>query len=80
MFLPSEITLKKGETAKLILISDDVLHGLAVKGLGIRVNMPAGQRTEVLVTPTRTGDFPGTCSVSCGSGHRQMDFVVHVIE
>jgi len=78
-FVPSEITLKKGQTTKLVLISDDVRHGLAVKGLGIRVDIPAGHRTEISVTPAQTGDFPGACSVYCGSGHRDMEFLIHVV-
>jgi cytochrome c oxidase subunit II len=79
-FVPSQITLKKGQTTKLVLISDDVRHGLAVKGLGLRVDIPAGQRTEVSVTASQTGDFPGACSVYCGGGHRDMEFMVHVVD
>jgi cytochrome c oxidase subunit 2 len=79
-FVPSAITLKKGQTVKLILISDDVLHGFVVKGLGIRSDMLPGQRAEVMITPSQVGDFPGTCSVYCGSGHKAMEFVVHVVE
>lgn len=79
-FAPNAITLKKGQTAKLILISDDVRHGLAVKGLGVRADIVPGKQTEVVVTPTQTGDYPGTCSVYCGYGHRDMDFMVHVVE
>ena len=59
-FSPSEITLKKGETVKLVLISDDVRHGLAVRGLGIRSEIKPGRKTELIVTPTEVGDFPGS--------------------
>ncbi len=79
-FSPAAITVKKGQTVKLVLIADDVRHGLAVKGLGIRADMQKGQRTEIMVTPTQTGDFPGGCSVYCGSGHRDMEFVIHVVD
>lgn len=79
-FIPGQITLKKGQTVKLILISDDVMHGLTVKGLGIRSDIVKGHRTELLVTPTEAGDFRGSCSVYCGSGHRDMDFLVHVVD
>ena len=50
-FEPAEITLKKGETVKLILISDDVAHGLEVKGLKLKSDMPKGKAVEVSVTP-----------------------------
>ena len=79
-FTPSEVTLKKGETVKLVLISDDVRHGLAVKGIGIRSEIKPGRRTELIVTPTEVGDFRGTCWIFCGSGHRDMEFMVHVVE
>lgn len=79
-FVPNAITLKKGQTAKLVLISDDVHHGLAVRGLGIRSDILPGHRVEAVVTPTQVGDFAGGCSVYCGSGHRDMEFVVHVVE
>lgn len=79
-FLPAEITVYKGEPVKLILISDDVGHGLAVIGLGISADMPKGQPVEVTVTPEDDGDFPGRCSRFCGAGHREMKFVVHVVD
>jgi cytochrome c oxidase subunit II len=79
-FTPSAITLKKDETVKLVLIADDVRHGLAVRGIGLRTQATPGHPADVLVTPTAAGDFPGTCSFFCGSGHRDMEFMVHVVE
>jgi cytochrome c oxidase subunit 2 len=78
-FVPAEITLKRGKPATLLLISDDVPHGLAVKALGIRADMIKGAPVEVLVTPPQVGDFQGTCSRYCGAGHSSMSFVVHVV-
>jgi cytochrome c oxidase subunit 2 len=79
-FAPSEVTLKKGETVKLVLISDDVRHGLAVRGVGIRSEIMPHRQNELIVTPTEVGDFPGTCWVFCGSGHHDMAFTIHVVE
>ena len=78
-FEPAEITLKKGQTATLLLVTDDVDHGLAVPGLGIRADIVRGQTSKVTVTPAVTGDFTGTCSRFCGGGHTHMRFVVHVV-
>lgn len=78
-FIPAEITLKKDETVTLLLISDDVPHGLAVSGLGIRSDMLKGTPTAVTLTPTKTGDFGGVCSRFCGMGHGSMKFTVHVV-
>jgi cytochrome c oxidase subunit II len=79
-FSPGSITLKKGETVKLVLISDDVPHGLTVEGLGIQAEISPGKPTEVVVTPAAAGDFPGSCFVFCGASHRDMEFMVHVVE
>lgn len=79
-FLPAEITVSKGEPVRLILISDDVDHGLTVRDLGIRADMPRGKRVEVTVTPDQVGDFKGSCSRFCGVGHGSMKFVVHVVD
>ena len=78
-FVPAEITLKKGQTVKLELISDDVIHSLVIDGLHLKVRMPPGQKVEASVTPQQTGDFKGKCGVFCGSGHGKMTLTVHVV-
>lgn len=78
-FVPAEITLKKDQTVKLELTSDDVEHSLEVPALGINSVMKKGEVTEVDVTPTKTGDFKGKCGKFCGFGHGKMHFVVHVV-
>jgi cytochrome c oxidase subunit 2 len=77
-FVPAEITVKKGETIILELISDDVPHSLLIKGLGINQAISKGHSTEVTFTPANTGDFHGQCGRFCGSGHGSMLFTVHV--
>jgi cytochrome c oxidase subunit II len=78
-FVPPEITLTKDQTVKLELTSDDVLHSLVVPELKIRGIMKKGQMTDVIVTPTQTGDFKGKCGIFCGPGHGKMRFTVHVV-
>ena len=77
-FIPSEITVKKGETVQLKLFSDDVTHSLLIKGLGINQTITKGKPAEVTFTPKDTGDFHGQCGHFCGSGHGKMTFDVHV--
>lgn len=79
-FSPAEITLKKGETATIKLISDDVPHSLVVKELGINKEVSKGHPEEVTVTPDKAGDFHGKCGRFCGSGHGSMGLTVHVQE
>ena len=79
-FVPDHITLVKGETVSLRFTSEDVPHGLVVLGLGIRVSkIVKGKISDVTVTPTKTGDFAGSCSRYCGVGHDRMHFLIHVI-
>jgi len=79
-FSPADITVKKGETVTLSLISDDVPHSLLITGLGVNAAMVKGHPTQVQITADKTGDFTGRCGKFCGSGHGQMHFVVHVTE
>jgi len=80
VFQPNEITLKKGETVTLALTSDDVAHSLLIEGLHVNAPITKGHTTEVTITPTTVGDFPGKCGRFCGSGHGHMTFLVHVVD
>jgi cytochrome c oxidase subunit 2 len=79
-FSPSEITVKKGETVRLKLISDDVPHSLLIKDLGINQVMTKGKPAQVTFTPQQAGDFQGQCGHFCGAGHGKMTIAVHVTE
>jgi cytochrome c oxidase subunit II len=79
-FVPSEITVKKGETVTLSLISDDVTHSLFIEALGINATIAKGHPARVQITPQQAGDFSGRCGRFCGSGHGQMTFILHVTE
>jgi cytochrome c oxidase subunit II len=79
-YTPGEITLKKGEPVVLVVKSLDVGHGLRVKELNIDLKVKKGETTEVQVTPEKTGDFVGHCSVFCGPGHGSMKMTIHVVE
>jgi cytochrome c oxidase subunit II len=77
-FEPSSITVHRGETIRLQLISDDVPHSLVVEGLGINEAASKSHPGDTVFTATKTGDFAGRCGRFCGSGHGRMQFVVHV--
>jgi cytochrome c oxidase subunit II len=79
-FVPSEITVQKGEPVIIALTSDDVSHSLLVEGLNINTAVSKGRFTDLTVTPMATGDFKGRCGRFCGSGHGSMIFVIHVVE
>lgn len=77
-FVPAEIIVKKGETVRLKLISDDVPHSLLIKDLGINQTITKGKPAELTFTPQNAGDFHGQCGHFCGAGHGKMTFDVHV--
>jgi cytochrome c oxidase subunit II len=77
---PAEITVKKGEPVALELTTADVAHGIKFKDLDIGTKIEKGKSSELLFTPTKTGDFVGHCSVFCGSGHGSMTLTIHVTE
>jgi cytochrome c oxidase subunit 2 len=79
-YLPSEITLKRGEPVVLVLKSADVAHGIRFKELGIETKIGKGQTSELAFTPDKTGTFVGHCSVFCGSGHGAMTLTLHVVD
>jgi cytochrome c oxidase subunit II len=77
-FTPSEVTVKKGETVKLTLISDDVTHELVIPDLKVKQEVSKGKPVEVTFVPDKVGDFSGMCGHFCGTGHATMTFIVHV--
>jgi cytochrome c oxidase subunit 2 len=77
-FSPPEITIRKGETVRLKLFSDDVTHSLLIKGLGVDQAISKGHPAEVTLTPKQDGDFQAQCGHFCGSGHGKMLMTVHV--
>src|ERR1700750_1055203 len=54
-FAPNQITLKKGETVKLVLHSEDVTHGFFMRALKLDEEIEAGKTKELLVTPQVAG-------------------------
>jgi len=77
-FTPNIITLKKGETVKLRLTSEDVTHGFLVNSLNLDEVITPGQPREVTLTPQQTGRFTTICDHFCGAGHGNMNMTIVV--
>jgi cytochrome c oxidase subunit 2 len=80
VFTPSEITLKKGETVTLELVTKDVLMGFNAPDFSTRSDIPPGQVMHVTFTPDKTGTFSFLCDVFCGSGHENMNGTIKVVD
>lgn len=77
-FVPSTITLKKGETVKLVVTSEDVTHGLFLRPLKVDADISPGETQQITVTPQAAGTFTAICHHFCGAGHGNMKLTVVV--
>lgn len=77
-FSPDKITLKKGQTVKLRIHSEDVTHGFFLRPLKLDEEIPAGQSIDVTVTPQVTGSFTTICDHFCGANHGNMNMTILV--
>lgn len=77
-FVPSTITLKKGEAVKLFVTSEDVTHGFFLRQLKIDTELVPGETQQITVTPQSAGTFTAFCDHFCGSGHGNMKLTVVV--
>jgi cytochrome c oxidase subunit II len=77
-FSPDKITLKKGQTVKLRLHSEDVTHGFFLRPLKLDEEIPAGETIDVMVTPETGGTFMTICDHFCGANHGNMNMTIVV--
>jgi cytochrome c oxidase subunit 2 len=77
-FSPDKVTLKKGQTVKLRLHSEDVTHGFFLRPLKLDEEIPAGKTVDVTVTPQTAGTFTTICDHFCGANHGNMNMTIVV--
>src|SRR3989338_4384005 len=71
-FVPSSITVKKGDRVKLSIKSTDVAHGFTLTAFGISERLEPNKTVVVEFVADKVGTHSFFCSVSCGSGHGGM--------
>jgi cytochrome c oxidase subunit 2 len=79
-FTPDKVVLKKGQTVRLRLHSEDVTHGFFLRPLKLDEEIPAGQTTEIMLTPQVAGTFMTICDHFCGANHGNMNMTIVVEE
>jgi cytochrome c oxidase subunit 2 len=72
VFIPSEISVRKGEAVVLELTAPEVAMGFFAPALGLRALIVPGETARVHWTPDRAGRFDFLCDVFCGDGHEGM--------
>ena len=79
-FDPADIQVAVGEPVRLIVRSADGVHGLEVKKLKIRKEIPrGGEAVTINFTATEAGRFPILCSEYCGDDHDNMKGMLVVV-
>jgi len=66
---PGIITVRRGETVVIKLISDDVTHGFYLFDYGIRASVDPGEIRVIGFVADKPGRFSFRCSVTCGWMH-----------
>jgi cytochrome c oxidase subunit 2 len=82
-FEPAEIEASVGEHLQLVVRSADGIHGIEIKKLKIKKEVPrGGEPVTIDFTPATEGRFPILCSEYCGNGHAMMTgaLVVHSVD
>jgi cytochrome c oxidase subunit 2 len=76
--LANEIRLPAGAPVEFQLDSPDVIHSFWIPSLGGKMDMIPGRVTRLVLNPTKTGTYRGTCAEYCGASHALMRFSVVV--
>ena len=74
------IELPLGQTTRVVLTSNDVIHAFWVPGFLFKRDAIPGRTTEFDLTPTDLGTYQGVCAEFCGLNHAFMTFTVRVVE
>lgn len=75
-----ELVMPLGRSVRFDMESADVIHSLWIPEMGQKQDVVPGVRTDIVITPTRTGRFTLVCTELCGLGHATMRAPVRVLE
>lgn len=71
-FDPNEIRIPKGSTVTFYLHSQDVLHGIKIRGTTVSMMVIPGQVGRATYTFDEPGEYIFLCHEYCGLGHHVM--------
>lgn len=69
---PAELHVPPGEPVKLVLTSDDVIHGFFISAFRLKMDVVPGRYNTLWFTATRPGEYLVQCSAYCGTRHSEM--------
>jgi cytochrome c oxidase subunit 2 len=73
-----ELHIPVDRRVHLNITSTDVIHSFWVPALGVKQDAVPGRPTQIYVTATQSGTYPGMCAELCGLGHTGMTTTVVV--
>ena len=72
-FEPSRIDVTEGDHVRLVVWSDDGVHGITIKKFRVSKIVPrGGEHVTIDFVASAPGTFPIVCSEFCGDGHEDM--------
>lgn len=75
------IELPVDRPVQFIVTSEDVLHGFAIRAMGVRVDANPGEMTSTpVVTPNAIGSYTVNCVELCGLLHSYMWESINVVD
>lgn len=70
--IDNELHVPANEPVKLIMTSEDVLHGLWIPAMRVKMDLVPGRYTSVWFRPNRVGEYQLLCTEYCGKDHSNM--------
>ena len=68
----NELRVPQGRPLKLLMISEDVIHGFFIPDYRIKQDILPGQYTTLWLSPDKAGAYDIFCTQYCGVGHSTM--------
>ena len=75
----NELHIPVDRRVHLRITSIDVIHSFWVPAFGIKQDAVPGRQTDVYLTATHAGTYPGMCAELCGLGHTTMTTMAVVV-
>ncbi|MCB1883277.1 MAG: c-type cytochrome [Geminicoccaceae bacterium] len=75
----NEVRLPVGERVRLDLASQNVIHSFWLPSIGGKMDLIPGRTNELVLEPTKAGDYRGQCAEYCGPAHALMAFSTEVM-
>ncbi len=79
-FEPARVEATEGERIRLVVTSEDGVHGLEIKKFKVKKKVPrGGEAITIDFVAAEPGEYPIVCSEYCGNGHEEMKGTLVVV-